>query len=217
MGKLILPDQVEWSLLRQKATSAAPGLSANARAIQDIGEFKKYKQDVNFSEAIQSYRNLDICDNGRTLSNHEAKIGKRLSSTDLEKRLKSLNPNIHVEPAMNYPGILGVYVLGNFGTLPNGQSFNKKFVCRMDRGWLTEGDISNIKYVRRLVQTDPPVWDMVPEVDEDSLGHKDVGLKRGWRSILATLLKGGYITESGVFRVFGPPTWDSARWQSVTT
>jgi hypothetical protein len=210
MARLILPGSVEYSLATQKATSAAPGLSPEKRAVADVTEFQRFKQEVNIQEGFDKQRALNIVDNGRSVANEQARMGKMLSNADLEKRLKVLNANIHVEEAMSNASVLGIYILGNFGELPNGEKLNKRFVCRMDRGWMTEGDVHKFKLVKRLIQTNPPEWEYIPELDVNDM-------RRGWRSILATLLKGGYITEAGIMRVFGPPSWDSANWQQATT
>ena len=209
MGKIILPDSVEAQLMKRAVSSAAPGLSPESRFVETKKQFSKFKHDHFAQEGFDKARALNRSDNGRSIADEQAKMGKAMSSADFEKRLKVLNPNILVEPAIGNSNILGVYVLGNFGTLPNGEPLRKRHLCRMDRGWMTEGDVHKFKMVKRLVQTHPPVYEDIPELDASSI-------RRGWRSILMVLMKAGVLTKAQVDKAFGLPSWDSYYWQAQT-
>lgn len=109
----------------------------------------------------------------------EAQIGKPLHSSEIIKRLRSLNANLTFEVALADSRFMGVY-------------FKGKHQFGMESGYSPEFSV----------------------LHRDDEGHfyKET---RGWRTILARLIRTRLITEPQANKVFGAPSRSSQKWSQA--
>lgn len=103
-------------------------------------------------------------DAGFDTTSAEAQLGRPLLSSEVQKRLKKLNPSLSFERSIADPSKIGIYVadgISNLGTLYAG----RKFVLGMEAGMTPEFSVR---------QTD---------------GTKITKEIRGWRTVLVRLIR----------------------------
>lgn len=118
----------------------------------------------------------------------ESPRGIALTSDTIIQRLTRLNRNLHIEPSINDPNILGVYLLDPL------VGSGKRFLVGFNRGVNTE-------FTTKELNQDGSLKRIIP----------------GWRRVLMRLIRAKAITESAANVMFGPPNADSANWQMFVT
>lgn len=116
-------------------------------------------------------------DAGRDTTDAEQQAGRPLTCLEVQKRLRSLNPALSFQRAIADPKKVGIYIqdpTANLDTLYAGI----RFVCGMESGISPEFSIR---------QTD---------------GTKITGEIRGWRTVLATLIKKRIIEKYATEKAF---------------
>lgn len=199
--KETLPLDATLGLIGQRVTSAAPSLSPSRRYLIDRQNFSNYKHDRIIDEGFARYRATNVLDGGRPMTELEAQIGRAMKSDDIQKRLLSLNSRLVfiIPPADENK--YGVYLADR--TAPMGI----RFLCGMERGWTPEFTVRKLKWEKRLVKSYPPQYEMIPDY---------AGEKRGWRKVLAVLIRERVITKAGAEKVFGLPSMTSQQWKELT-
>lgn len=134
-------------------------------------------------------------------------LGTPLSSQDVIQRLSKMNRNLVFEVSNGDPSKMGAYVIENRRQWDGSLQAEKRFVCGMERGFMPE------RSVRHMTKT------MVPDPDIP-LHRREVPVftkeTRGWRTVLARLLKERLITKPQIERYF-PVGGVSRNWQRLTT
>lgn len=146
-----------------------------------------------------------VADKHRSVANHDRQAGKKYTGAEFIAKLQKINPDITLNPHPGYmvpkhiswdKGILSLNI-GGLKTL--------LFVCEYD--WMPEWSIMTEKTVR------------VPEKDNPAAPWKEVKIpryveKRGWREVLAMLVRKGLIGLEATERVFG--AGDRPSWKILT-
>jgi hypothetical protein len=137
-------------------------------------------------------------DGGVVVTNSLAQAGRAMTSLEVINKLLAMNHNLHFEPSILAPDIMGIYLV---------QPDTKRFICGMERGWMPEFSIRHTKD------------EMVPNGEG---GMKKVATfakeTRGWRTVLARLLRERLITMPQIDKHFNPSGGrDSQNWQTLTT
>lgn len=127
------------------------------------------------------------------LEKTDRSLGPRMFYTEILRRLRSINPEIHVLEGS--PGSVALYAPkrkeeyheSDFLDIPPNGSFfiHHKYVGGVLKDWL-------------------PEWGHVT-VDTSNVAHKEV---RGWRSVLIGLIKAGIIPYDKTIKEFGDPQND---------
>lgn len=135
-------------------------------------------------------------------ANSLAQLGRPMSSADVITRLKRMNNNLHFERAIADPKLMGIYLIRS-------EEPKKRFVCGMEAGYMPEFSVQHTKQKRVPDPDNPGRWLSVPEIS---------GETRGWRTVLARLLRNRLITMPQIDRYFNPSYGRSSeRWQRLTT
>jgi hypothetical protein len=132
------------------------------------------------------------------------RAGQPLSRVAFVKQLKRLNANLHYEASNKDPTIGGIYFLR---PVPDPDGERRIFICRCEVTMMPEyhvfkpqttemPDPTIMGHMRKVQTVDTMIW--------------------GWRTVLARVIRGGYVTQTAVDRAFGLPTKDSSRWQTMT-
>lgn len=142
-------------------------------------------------------------DAGRPVTSLSAQAGKPLMHVQFVEKLRRINSNFLYEQSISFPDRGGIYM---FQRQPDG-AYRKTFLCGCGYGWMPEFTIRRFKK------------EMVPD-------HKIQGgwLERkipdeptmGWRTVVARLLRGRYISEGEVTKAF-PNLMPSRKWQTLCT
>ena len=130
-------------------------------------------------------------DGGRDFTDPEQQTGLPLHSDIIMRRLMKLNPNLWFEVSHASQKQYGIYLLN-----PATEG-GRQFICGMPRGMVREFTTGS---------TDAETGEL--------LGATVVP---GWRTVLARLIRGRYISQPKAVALFGPPTKDSEKWQVLTT
>lgn len=174
-------------------------------------ESRKRTQQTE-ADSIRQANQADVASVGglvaKDLERAARQIGRALHVTDVERRLRTIVPNIHFEVARMDPDLLGVYLLRPKGWDPTRPDETRDFVGRMHRGpWVPEFQVYKPKTLSR---PDPTIKGHEQDVQtiDDMLW--------GWRTVLARLIRRGVITPGAAERAFGLPTLDQPEWQMRT-
>lgn len=197
MSKLILPNSVDWALQGQRTSSAAPSLSPEKRYVQDRTEFSQFKTETVLKEGFDEQRQ-SFMDGEIAMNVMEAQVGKAMKSDEVEKRLGKLNANLIFEVSKADSGKVGVYLLDRM--LPEG----RRFLVGMERGWCPEWTQTKYEMEKRMTVSNP-----IPKYE---WFKKYVSEKRGWRKVLASLIRSKVVTRAGCDRLFGIAR-NSKRWK----
>lgn len=199
MKKLILSGDDVSKFWAQRTSSVAPSLSATSRFLKDSQAVTNFNHQTAIDEGFRNAKRDTIADNGRPVTVLEARMGKMLKRDQIEKMLKSLNPNLLFEVSKADTSKIGCYIVDKKS------KEGRRFLCGFENGWSPEFTVVHTKKERRMVQpiNSAPIWEDVEEY---------VGEKRGWRKLIASLIKSKVINKTRAEKVFGLPTHDSQRW-----
>jgi hypothetical protein len=136
----------------------------------------------------------------------ERQLGQPLSSAQIIQRLERCNPDLHFEPSFSDHTKMGIYLIENRPDPVTGKPPWKRFICGFERGFSPEFSVRHFKTER---VPDPDFrgnWQEIKTFDSET---------RGWRTVLARLIRSGLITEPQVVKYF-PLGRDSKNWQVLT-
>jgi hypothetical protein len=177
-------------------TAGLPALSPELRgAISKIQEQRDRNRQL-LKDEIKREASLTSSDASFDVTDKEQQMGRPLSRSELERRLLLCNKNFIFETSIMDSSKAGVYLL-----TPTG----KQFLCGYMNGVSPEFSI--------VVPEDKEI----PDPDGTGEWQKVRGMKtevRGWRTVLAMLIKNRAITQVQADRVFETHLGrDSQNWQ----
>jgi len=130
------------------------------------------------------------------------RLGKPMFTQQFVKTLKKLNPKLHYEVSIKDPSIGGIYFIRPRPLDDSGEL--RQFICRCEVNIMPEYQIFKPKTVEH---PDPTIYRHYQTTNTvDSMVW-------GYRTVLARLIRGGFLTQSQVDKAFGLPTKDSEKWQ----
>jgi hypothetical protein len=160
---------------------------------------ERHRNEVRQALREEIKGGLPPLDGGISTANALAQLGRPMSSADVIARLKRMNPNLHFEVAIMDRTKMGVYVLTGEG---------KRFICGMEHGYMPEFSYQHTSPRRTPDPDNPGNWLTVQVIS---------GETRGWRTVLARLLRERLITLPQIERYFNPAYGRSSeRWQRAT-
>lgn len=159
-------------------------------------------------ESVEAERRDLAPDGDADVKDSLAQMGRPLAATEVHRRLLKLNRNLHFERANADPNLYGVYVIENRRNPATGNTeTNKRHLCGMGAGMLPEFFQPHYRERRLPDPQNDGQYITVLEAD---------GCTRGWRSVLAILIKERLITESGASRMFDVNAGRSSeKWQAI--
>ena len=185
-----------------KVTAGMPSLSSDLRATISKARLNREMSRQRLLDHVGREVSTVAPDGAIDTTSPDEQMGTPLSSTEMQRRLLLCNANLRFEVALKDASKIGIYVIENReGTL------EKRFVCGMLHGVMPERSIR------------VPVNKEVPDVD--GLGAW-VQIKRfdheirGWRTVLAMLLRSRLITQPQIDRYWPVSSGVSRNWQQFT-
>jgi hypothetical protein len=160
-----------------------------------------------------------VRDNDLSPGNYERQLGQKMFSTDLEKRLKKLNPDLIFEDNPYNPTKKALYVAR--------RGAGKVYVCAYERGIMPERSVMRVKEevtrdysVQKLDRKDLPKHEVTAngiKFEDDALlpGFKKTLIPygeaiRGWRTVAVKIVEQKLNTPAEIENIFGRD--DTANW-----
>jgi|SRR5579883_2784268 len=198
-------------------SQVAPRLAAGNFREQKVDQLQKWIED-------QTANAIYLKDDDLSPANIERQFGQKLSATELETKLKKINPNLIFETIVENPGHK------RLSELRRGE---KVIICTYPNGIIPEHSFMRVKEEvvqdmnfynsttatfhldrkdlpkHEFVEGEGIKWDGLP------LGFKKVLIPwgeylRGWRTVLIRLVEAGAATPTQVEKIFGSdnrPEW----------
>lgn len=146
-------------------------------------------------------------DGGLCTSSLEQQLGTPLSTQEVLRRIRLMNPDLIFEVSIRYPDRIGIYVQEKRPhILALDKTLDKRMIVAMQIGMMPERTVRHVKRVRVPVPGREVAWQDVEEF---------AGQTRGWRTVLLRLLEAGLISPAQIDRYF-PPNLNSRNWQRLT-
>ncbi len=192
-----------------RVTAGLPGLSPFLRNLKDIREKTRAFSNDCLKEDKQKKEVTTALDGQVDVTNASAQMGRPLSSKQVEQRLSKMNSNLWFETSLRDSTKTGIYVIELSPNVITGNSeTHKRFVCGMESAFMPE---RSVRHYRKKRVPDPDVHGHFQEVKEFT------GETRGWRTVLARLLRERLIRKGQIDSFFPMDAGNSANWQALTT
>jgi hypothetical protein len=135
-------------------------------------------------------------------TNWQQRLGRPVTSDEMERRLKYCNRNLIFEPSLADPSKIGIYIVENRDGMAA-----KRFLCGMGRGHMPEYSFLVPKWERAPDPDNPGEWIQVKQFSQEV---------RGWRTVLMRLKKDKIITQYQIENYWPLPYGQSRNWQILT-
>lgn len=189
---------------KRKVTAGLPALHPEARHSIDLANAGRDRNDALVEDKIQKDKATVAPDGAVPTTSQEAQLARVLATSEVKARLLHCNPNFHFEVSRSDPDKTGIYILEN----KDGAS-SKRFICGMETHYQPEFSIREDTVQRVPDPRNPGEWLNVPVITVEKF--------RGWRTVLARLLRERLITESQIEQYFKVSQGrSSANWQLFT-
>lgn len=187
-----------------KVTAGLPALKPEARSTLDSAHEGKDRNDALVTEKIQRDSSTVAPDGGVPTTSFEAQLARILTTAEVKAKLLACNPNFYFEVSKADPEKTGIYILENKDGVTS-----KRFICGMETHVQPEFSIRQDTMQRVPDPKNPGEWLDVPVLTVEKF--------RGWRTVLARLLRERLITESQIEAHFKVSRGrSSANWQLFT-
>lgn len=146
-------------------------------------------------------------DGGICTTSLEQQLGTPLSTAEVLRRIRLMNPDLIYEVSIRFPDRIGIYVIEKRPhMLALCPTVDKRMVVAMQLGMMPERSVRHVK-LARVPEEEGAGWRYVEEF---------AGETRGWRTVLWRLLDEGLIKPYQIDKYF-PVNLNSANWQRLTT
>lgn len=137
----------------------------------------------------------------------EQRMGTPMYGEVLRRKLQRLNPSLRFERSVAFPDKTGIYRAGGiFVDAITHKDEGREFICGMETGIMPEYSILHPEEIT-VPHPDHPAGQKILKFNRET---------RGWRSVLAMLLRKGLITQAQINKHFPAAEGKSARWQHLT-
>lgn len=182
---------------KEKVTAGIPSLTPAKRQAIDTTVRTRAQTEILLSEKLRKDSDTVAPDGGIPTTSAEAQLGRPLFAAQVCERLRRCNSNFYFEVSKHDSTKMGIYILEPAG---------KRHICGMEAGIMPEFSVRHTRYEE--VPLDGEIKKILTFADET----------RGWRTVLARLLRARLITEAQVQQHFAPTKGrDSKNWQQLTT
>lgn len=132
-------------------------------------------------------------DGDRPVTSLEAQLGRPLSRLQVEQRLKKCNPNLFIETSKADPTKAGIYRVASIPDELGVIRSQKQFLTGMESGFSPEFSVRHIEYEEVPNPSCPGEMTKRP---------KFKGETRGWRTVLAALIRSKNLVAGDANREF---------------
>lgn len=180
-----------------RMTAGVPSLLPQRRRRLDTVCRTRDTDRRNLRQKIERERITTAPDGGRPVTSIEAQLGRPMTSQQVSQKLSRLNSNLHFERSLSDPTKMGIYLLGE----------TKRFICGMEFGFMPE---FSVRHSEQIEVPSPSLDGTKEKVD------RIVRETRGWRTVLARLVRAGIIRLAEAEKAFAFSR-DSKNWKELTT
>lgn len=164
-----------------------PSLSPEQRFVTFQREYMRAKTRAFSNEAVANREAAAKPDNGRPRTELEAQLGKPRTGIEIRRILSKECSSLIFEDSLAFPERLLI------------RSWNHQqnmfiTICAMEKGWMPEFSLMH--------------------VNEQGEVYKET---RGWRTVVAKLIKAGRISKTKAEGIFGMPSHDSETWHKAVS
>ena len=179
-------------------TAGIPSLMPDKRRKWDVVTKTRHTDSQNLRDQIAKDSLTTAPDGDRPVTSLASQLGRPMTSQQVIEKLKKLNSSLHFEVSIADSTKVGIYRLS-----PEG----KKFICGMERGFMPE---FSVRHGEDIEIPDP-------DLRGGSVKARRITREtRGWRTVLARLVRAGLVRLSDVERCFAFGR-DSKNWKELTT
>jgi hypothetical protein len=132
-------------------------------------------------------------DGDRPTTTLEAQLGRPLTRIQFEQRLKKCNSNLFTEVSNAFPDKAGIYVMDSLPDSTGVLRKQKRFITGLMNGFMPEFSVRHVEMEKVPNPSCPGEMTERP---------KFTGETRGWRTVLATLIRSKIISPTAAERNF---------------
>lgn len=167
-------------------------------------EAQRAKHDA-IAEEVDSKRLQAIAADGvRPTTDAQAQMGHIMRGEDVRKKLRKLNSNFHFEVSTADPSRVGIYLRDGVSNMETPSHKGLLFLMGMEKDLCPEFSVRFTKEER--------YWNT--EKDKEDTREIFAGEMRGWRTVIARLLRRGFFMHADMLREF-PDTDRSKNWHQL--
>lgn len=167
-------------------------------------EAQRAKHD-GIAEEIESKRLQAIApDDARPTTDMQAQMGHIMRGDEVRKKLHRLNSNFHFELSKADPTRMGIYLRDGVSNMDTPNHKGLLFLMGMEKDLCPE---FSVRFTR-----EEKFWD----TEKDCEARREIfaGEMRGWRTVIARLLRRGLYMHADMLREF-PDTDRSKNWRQL--
>ncbi len=189
-------------------TAGAPAVTSQIRQRRMVQERTRHLSNLELAEQAERDSVTVAPDGDIDTTNGAAQVGRSMTSDQVKKRLLKCNGNFWFEISAADSSKIGIYVIENRPDTLGIMQKDKRFVVGMQNGWMPEFSIRHFKE-KQVPAGDNVNWETKKEFARET---------RGWRTVLARLLKERLITAPQIEAYFKVSQGRSSQmWQAITT
>lgn len=183
--------------------------SSDIKRHNKVGVFERTKQlsDSAVKHDWQTSAVTYAPDGARPTTDLQAQLGKPLTRMQIEQRLKLCNSNFFTETSTKDKTKAGVYIVTREPDEIGVVRSRKRFLVGMESGFSPEFS------VRHTIDEEVPNPSCPGEMTKRP---KFVGETRGWRTVIATLIRSGFMDKESATKHFNVSS-ESRNWHLLTT
>lgn len=184
----------------ERITAGLPALTHRVREALFTRERTRALSDEALLRELEQNAHAVSADGEIDTTSSEAQVGRATTSQEMEKRLVRCNNRLYFEVSRGDPSKVGIYHI---------EDRRLRHVCGMENGWMPEFSIRHFQEIRLPSPSIEGEWITRRTFTKET---------RGWRTVLARLLREKLITSSQIeagWKVSRGRT--SEKWQRATS
>jgi hypothetical protein len=186
-----------------RVTAGLPSLTPDLRGAISRVRLSREVSRQRLLDHISRESSTTAPDGAIDTTSPEQQAGIPLFVAEMKRRLLLCNANFHFEQSIAFPDKMGIYIIENRDGLTE-----KRFVCGMMNSVMPERSIRVPKSKDVPSTNGDGVWQAIGVIDVEI---------RGWRTVLAMLLRSKLITQIQIDKHWPLSSGQSQNWQKFTT
>lgn len=158
----------------------------------ELSDAQKDKQKRILSEAERKRDEVLAMDGGYEVDSWEQQAGRPLHSSKIIEKLTRMSPLVSFERSVADKTKMGIYFRDNISNLDDAYYRGRRFVCGFEAGISPEFSIAHVKEVAFYNE----------QTEKQDYRKEWAGQVRGWRKVLAVLIKAKIISRSAAEKEF---------------
>jgi hypothetical protein len=167
-------------------------------------EAQREKHDTIAREVDSKRLQAIAADGVRPTTDVQAQMGHIMRGEEVRKKLRKLNSNFHFEVSISDPTRMGIYLRDGVSNMDTPRHKGLLFLMGMEKDLCPE---FSVRFTRH-----ESFWNT--ETDREDTREIFAGEMRGWRTVIARLLRRGLFMHADMLREF-PDTDRSKNWHQL--